>query len=304
MVNLPSWILRARGPILLLGETGTGKSTFAKVIHDKVSPSEPFICINLATLNENLIEGELFGHVKGAFTGAICDKKGYLETVGRGTLFLDEVGELSYSSQKKLLLLLEEGVFFKLGSTKERKFFGKVIAATNRNLLKMIKNGTFREDLYYRLNCFSFEVDPIRYDKKKKRSLINFYFEKFKTIYHKKKLVLNNDCLNQLYFYDWPGNIREIKNCMEFIVNSAEGVSVTLSNLPRWIDIGRTPTQRNPCDFKAVGYYDSLCFFEKNFFKDSLMKNGGKINQTAREIGISKTTLIAKVKKYGINPKG
>ena len=176
MVNLPSWILRARGPILLLGETGTGKSTFAKVIHDKVSPSEPFICINLATLNENLIEGELFGHVKGAFTGAICDKKGYLETVGRGTLFLDEVGELSYSSQKKLLLLLEEGVFFKLGSTKERKFFGKVIAATNRNLLKMIKNGTFREDLYYRLNCFSFEVDPIRYDKKKKKKPYKFLF--------------------------------------------------------------------------------------------------------------------------------
>ena len=303
MDNFPSWILRARGPILLLGETGTGKSTFAKIIHDNICPSKPFICVNLATLNENLLEGELFGHSKGAFTGAINDKKGYFEAVGEGTLFLDEIGELSLQSQKKLLLLLEEGVFFKLGSTKEKEFKGKIIVATNKNLFKMVKEKAFREDLYYRLNCFSFEIDPIRKNDKKKRYLINYYFQKFRAIYKKEELTLSKGCLQDLYSYDWPGNIREIKNCMEFMVNSAEEVSVSLSDLPSWIGIRKASVPPRGEGFKMTSYVDAIGLFEKSFIRDALIKNDGKINQTSREIGISKTTLIAKVKKYDIKTK-
>ncbi len=300
MNNIPSWILSARGPILLLGETGTGKSTFAKAIHDNICPLEPFIGVNLATLNDNLIEGELYGHLKGSFTGATKDKKGYFETVGKGTLFLDEIGELSWSSQKKLLLLLEEKIFFKLGCTKEKKFQGRVIAATNRNLLNMVKEKIFREDLYYRLNTFSYELEPIRNDKIKKRGLINYYFEKYRTIYKKEKLILNKACLKHLSDYDWPGNIREIKNCMEFMVNSAEEVSVTLSNLPKWIDIRKILSSTKLCGLKATDYLFAKSQFEEDFIREALTKNGGKINKTAREMGISKTTLIAKVRKYDI----
>ena len=141
--------------------------------------------------------------MRGSFTGALKDKKGYFETVGKGTLFLDEIGELSLSAQKKLLNLLEEKTFFRLGCLQKKIFQGKVIAATNRNLYKMVHEGLFRKDLYYRLNIFTYELLPIRLNKNKKISLINYYFDKFRRTYKKGNLILNESCFNHLCQYEW-----------------------------------------------------------------------------------------------------
>jgi transcriptional regulator with PAS, ATPase and Fis domain len=302
MENCPQWLRKAKGPVLLLGETGTGKSTFAKSLHDKWDSSSPFIVVHLATLNENIIESELFGCTKGSFTGALKDKIGYVEAVKHGTLFLDEVGELSLSSQKKLLYLLEEKKFSPLGSYEKRVFKGKIIAATNKNLKRMVSEKTFREDLYYRLTIFCHEIEPVRVNQLKKIDLIRSYFEKFKKDYEKEKLILSGDCLSYLTLYDWPGNIREIKNCMEFLVSSSETLVATLKNLPNWLYLSeKIKNMPMGPELNEMDYFSAKESFEKSFFYNALVSNRGMINKTAKNIGISKTTLIAKVRKYGIN---
>ena len=302
MENYPSWLFKAKGPILLLGETGTGKSTFARFLHEKKNCSTPFVIAHLATLNENIIEGELFGYKKGSFTGAFNNKAGYLEAVKEGTLFLDEISELSLSSQKKLLYLLEEKEFSPLGSYEKKKFRGKIIAATSRNLKKMVLEKSFREDLYYRLAVFCYELEPIRVNQLKKIDLIKSYFEKFKKIYSKERLKLSGDCMSYLTLYDWPGNIREIKNCMEFIVGAANDSSTSLEHLPKWL---YHPNKDRVSFFgpedQEVNFNNARSCFEKRFFEGVLKKYKGQVNKTAREIGVSKTTLIAKIKKYGIS---
>ena len=302
MENYPSWLLEAKGPILLLGETGTGKSTFARFLHEKKNCSRPFLIAHLATINENIIEGELFGYTKGSFTGAFSNKIGYLEAVKEGTLFLDEISELSLSSQKKLLYLLEEKEFSPLGSYEKKKFKGRIIAATNRDLKRMVLEKSFREDLYYRLAVFCYELDPIRVNELKKIDLIKSYFESFKKIYDKEKLRLSGDCMSYLTIYDWPGNIREIKNCMEFMVSAANGQSTSLNDLPKWLCYPeRTKVVLIDSKKPEMDFYAAKSHFEKRFFESVLGKNKGQVNKTAREIGVSKTTLIAKIKKYGIS---
>ncbi|MBF0208504.1 MAG: sigma-54-dependent Fis family transcriptional regulator [Oligoflexia bacterium] len=230
------------GTILLQGETGVGKSFLANQIHQHSSLSKSkFLILNLATIKDELLESELFGHVRGAFTGAIRDRKGAAELVGDGTLFLDEIGEISLNTQKKFLQLIDENIFTPVGGEIVRHFRGRIIAATNKDLKHMVKIGTFREDLFFRLQIFSHFISPIRENTNKLGELINNFFEKYKHKHNKNFLFLSSECKEFLLKYPWPGNVREVRNCMEYLVSLAPSSNVKtpvyIENLPHWIQL-------------------------------------------------------------------
>jgi len=280
--------------ILLLGETGTGKSTVAKEIHSYSKRNkETFSRVNLATLSDSLLESELFGHTKGSFTGAHKDKLGHCATVGEGILFLDEIGELSLNGQKKLLSLLEERVFTPVGSTRELKFNGQIIAATNVDLKEEILRGRFRSDLYFRLLTFSFELRPLRETSGKVQKIISKKKEEFLSQGIEK--TFSNELFNFIETYDWPGNIRQLNSCLDYLYLMTNKSRLELNDLPYWIEKS-SHSKCNEATYKAA-----IESFEKQYLTSCLERNEGKINKTSRLIKISKSTLIAKVRKYGIN---
>ncbi len=292
-MNIRKWAELDKN-LLLLGETGTGKSTTAFAIHNESSrKNERFHKVNLATLSDNLLESELFGHSKGAFTGAHKDKIGHCLTVGTGTLFLDEIGELSANGQKKLLSLLEEGTFTPVGSTTEIKFRGKVIAATNKDLKEEVENGRFREDLYYRLLTFSFTLKPLRSCRQKVQEIISAKTYEYQGSGNNKKL--SKELYDLLKSHSWPGNIRELNSCLDYLYLMSDNILIEKSDLPHWLVI------KEVVELSCKKYHMALETFEKQYLIEKLMENEGRINQTSRLIEISKSTLIAKVRKYGIN---
>ena len=287
-------------PILLCGETGTGKSRLARLIHSE-SPwaSKKFLTVHLSSLNESLIESELFGHSKGAFTGAISDKKGYCESVEDGTLFLDEIGELSLEAQKKLLYLLEEKRFTPLGTCHSKVFRGRIIAATNKNLKDMVSQGKFREDLYFRLRVFTYTLPPLRKDKE----LIKKLAKKFLNEFSQGEKYLTNAVLEKLQEYSWPGNVRELKNAIEFASYTKKS-EIGEEDLPSWLEENLEENQKAnefPLAIFPLDYHQALEEFEKSYFHYIARHFQGKINHTARELNMSKSTLIAKFRKYGVN---
>lgn len=294
-------ILNISAPILITGETGTGKSVLAKKIFEKSYINrEKFLTVHLASLKEDLIESELFGYKKGAFTGAVDSKNGYFRETGAGTLFLDEVGELSLEAQKKLLYLLEEKKFTPIGSTTALDFCGRIIMATNRDLEKMVLEGTFREDLYYRIAVFKIEIPKITQNTEILKESIKSVFVEIKSKYKKFQMVLPNEVISYLANQEWKGNFRELRNTLEYAVAMAEGMSLDISDFPR--KASHSPGLEEdfisvfPEDFNA-----SLELFEQMYLKAIFNKYEGKVNETARRLGISKTTLIYKAKKYKIN---
>ena len=290
---------RILSPVLLEGETGTGKSILAKKIHDiSHNSKKKYIHLNPTSLRDDLIESELFGHTKGSFTGALWDKKGFFETIGEGTLFLDEIGDLSLESQKKLLMVLEEKVFYPVGSCKEKKFLGRIITATNRNLKKLVKEGTFRKDLYFRLNVFSHRLPSLREDKRKLKSLWNFYFDRYRKEFHKEHLKVTRQMMIFIDTHDWPGNIRELKNLAEYVV-CVSREKVHTDCLPPWI-IHDQNEESQPVEMWT--YEKAKNNFEKKFLLKALSFNKGNVTLTAKKIKIGKATLIGKNKKYGIDP--
>ncbi|MBN2722243.1 MAG: sigma 54-interacting transcriptional regulator [Campylobacterales bacterium] len=213
--------------VLVRGETGTGKELVAAAIHKRSKRAdEPFVKLNCAAIADSLIESELFGHEKGAFTDAKEMRKGRFELAHGGTLFLDEIGDISASAQVKLLRVLQEREFERVGGSKTIKVNVRLIAATNRNLEEMVKNGEFREDLYYRLNVIPIDLPPLRERGEDIRLLVNFFVERSMKN-HKKKIIINEDAMNELMSYPWPGNIRELENTIERIVlmGSDDGIS-------------------------------------------------------------------------------
>lgn len=292
-------------PILLTGETGTGKSFLAKNIFEQSSIyKEKFLTVHLASLKEDLLESELFGYKKGAFTGANEGKNGYLKEVGVGTLFLDEIGELSLEAQKKLLYLLEERKFTPLGSTHSLDFCGRIIMATNKNLLNLMKQGLFREDLYYRVNVFKLELPTLRANPELLESSINILLNKLKIHYQRPFSYLSSEALSFLKSQEWKGNYRELKNTLEYAVVMSETRQIMLKDFPMnleeepmaFITQEKAFIESFPQDFNQ-----SLELFEKMYLASILVKNDGKVNDTARRLGMSKTTLIQKAKKYQIN---
>jgi two-component system, NtrC family, response regulator len=276
--------------VLLLGETGTGKEIFANAIHSGSKRSDkPFIAINCSAFAKDLLEGELFGHKTGAYTGATKDKKGLIEMADEGTLFLDEIGEMNIDLQAKLLRVIENGEFIKLGDTKTTRVNIRIIAATNRDLSESIKHGEFREDLFYRLNVFTIELPSLRDRTEDIPALVNYFLSLYGNKANR-QLCLTKEALTLLQRYSWRGNIRELRNVLERASILADGSEIFPEHLPYEIQKQDVTNANNL----------SLASVEKNHIQKVLQHTKGNKTRTAEYLGIGLTTLYRKIEEYHI----
>ncbi len=290
--------------VLVNGENGTGKELIAKAIHYN-SPRNglAFVTVNCSAFNENLLDSELFGHVKGSFTGAVKDKKGLFEVAHRGTLFLDEIGDMSPSMQVKLLRILQEGTLTPVGGTEQRKVDVRVVAATNKDLKAMVEEGTFREDLYYRINVINIVVPPLRERKEDIPLLIDHFLSrgcKEKGVALKQ---LSKRTMEKIYDYPWPGNIRELENEMERVVvlsgqDKVVGPELLSSRIREHGENAKVQGVRVSGKLK-----DALEELELTMIKEGLKRTGWNKSRLAKELGISRAGLIMKVEKYGLDKR-
>ncbi|MCX7983203.1 MAG: sigma-54 dependent transcriptional regulator [Syntrophales bacterium] len=294
--------------ILLTGETGTGKELIANAIHAH-SPrrNQPMIKINCAAIAENLMESELFGYEKGAFTGAVVSKPGRLELAHKGTLFLDEIGELPREMQVKLLRVLQEQAFERVGGLKTIKVDVRLIAATNRNLLKDVREGRFREDLYYRLNVLPIHLPALRERREDIPALAEFFLEKFNRKLERHVKGFEEGVMDLFFAYNWPGNIREMENLIERLVLITDGDTITVSHLPPEIREYTPPVDLHgqemlPGQFKEF-IKQQTNEVEKQLIAQCLAQCGGNISKAARELGLSRKGLQLKMIKYNLRAK-
>ena len=329
--NIISKLAQVDTPVLIRGESGTGKELVAKAIHyNGIRKDEKFVSINLAAIPDELIESELFGHEKGAFTGAIERKIGKFQFAEGGTLFLDEIGDISQQMQVKLLRVLQEKVFTPVGSNRVINTNVRIIAASHRPFEEMIKEGSFREDLFYRLNVLPVYLPPLRDRKADIPILINYYVQYFNKHHSLSIDGFEEEAFDLIKNYSWPGNIRELRNVIEhaFIIESTN--QIKSSSLPSslfevreakedsdLIDVDgirdsildEDHSDNKKYEFNFINPKDDLNFqeakdlFERTFIETALRANLGKINQTALKANIPKKTLLRKIEKYGINPK-
>jgi DNA-binding NtrC family response regulator len=276
--------------VLVTGQTGTGKGLAAKAIHSS-SPrcNGPFVTVNCGAIPEHLMESELFGHQRGAFTDAKETKKGRLELAHGGTLFLDEIGEISMRMQIDLLRVLEDRVFYRVGGTQPIEADFRVIAATNRNLEKAIKEGIFREDLFYRLNVFSIIMPPLSQHKEDIPLLAEHFLHRFVQETNKTIDKISREAMDELMLYDWPGNVRELENAIERAVVVGKERQMLAENLPI-LCYGPFHAPQN----------NSLKEVEKNHIRQILTDNGWNIARSAKILGVDRSTLYSKIKKYEI----
>lgn len=303
--NLINRLSHVDTTVLIRGENGTGKELVARAIHFN-SPRKhgEFVAINCGAIPESLMESELFGHEKGAFTGAIERKIGKFQLANKGTIFLDEIGELRPDMQVKLLRVLQEKRFTPVGSAREVASNARVIAATNRNLEKMIEDHAFREDLFYRLNVMPIFLPPLRDRLDDIENLVNYFMKRFAKKMLRPIHSMAPDAIQTLKRYRWPGNIRELENIIErsFIIESTN--QIRLESLPE----GIRQAAENPDGLELSGTYTGPMDFdrfkeqtEKEFILAALKANSGRINQTVAQANIPKNTLLRKIKKYSIN---
>ena len=294
----------ADSTVLVQGENGTGKELIAKSIHyNSVRSNRPFVIQNCSAFNDNLLESELFGHVKGSFTGAHKDKKGLFEIADKGTFFLDEIGDTSPQMQVKLLRVLQDQTFTPVGGLESRKVDVRVIAATNKNLREMVQQGTFREDLFYRLNVINLRVPPLRERKEDIPLLSEFFIDLACKRSGIAKRVLTKRALEKLYDYHWPGNVRELQNEMErIVVLSGEETKITGDMLsPKIIEGGqKTKVQGTRVTGKLKDAIEEL---EMQMIKEGLRRTGWNKSKLAKELGISRAGLIMKVEKYDLDKR-
>lgn len=280
---------------MVQGETGTGKELIINAIYNFSSLSEkPFIKVNCAALPDNLIESELFGHVKGAFTGAINDRIGRFELANGGTIFLDEIGELSLNVQKKLLRVIQEGEFERLGSNQTKKVDTRILAATNRNLSQRIKDGEFREDLYYRLNVIPIKTIPLRHRKDDIKLLCSRFLHKYSQKLGLPKCTITQDGYRKLQSYDWPGNIRELENIIQRHMILKNGADLSFKD---W-----TPESFSFSSDSEISLADN----EKLYIQETLLKTNGKVfgkGGAAEVLKINPKTLMSRMQKLGIQRK-
>ena len=285
--------------ILLEGESGTGKELFAKAVHSLSSRKDgPIVTINCGALPDNLLESELFGYKAGAFTDAKKDKPGRLALAEGGTLFLDEVGDISPALQVRLLRVLQDRTYEPLGSTRPEKADVRIVAATNKNLHSLVKEGKFREDLYYRINVVRLVLPPLRDRKDDIPLLIDHFIQKYNRLKGKSVQGLQPDVLPLLMSYDFPGNIRELENIMEYAIVVCKNGMIGNEQLPEYL---RAPGEREETVSKAAARNDSSWdHVQRNFIYDTLMKNNWNRKETAAQLGIHPTTLWRKIKHLNI----
>jgi len=304
-------LTRVNTSVLIRGENGTGKELVARAIHfNSPRKDEPFVAVNCAAIPENLIESELFGHEKGAFTGADQRKIGKFQYATKGTLFLDEIGDTSPATQVKLLRVLQEHTFTPVGSNREVRADVRIIAATNRDLEALIRGGKFREDLFYRLSVMPIVLPPLRERKEDIPSLVHHFMEKFNHEHNMKIRGIAPEALEGLEGFHWPGNIRELENAIEHAFVVEAGDRISYFSLPEYI---RRAVRRIPLlvpeASAATSQTVSLDWergkeaFERDFIIQALRSNRGRINLTAEQANIPKNTLLRKIKKYNINAK-
>lgn len=286
--------------VLIRGENGTGKELVARAIHyNSYRKFHPFIAINCGTLTEELIDSELFGHEKGAFTGADERKIGKFQQANDGTLFLDEIAELKPETQVKLLRVLQEKKFTPVGSSRELETSARIIASTNQNLEKMILDGLFREDLFYRLNVIPVFLPPLRERPEDIPLLIEQFLQKFCEPLNRPLPTIAPETITALRAYKWPGNIRELENVIERIVVVYDEPLILPQHLPPELTQSiQSHPLKTPLDYEK--YKDNA---ERQFIVDALKANNGKINQTVANANIPKNTLLRKIKKFGIVAK-
>jgi len=291
----------SESPVLITGETGTGKELIARAIHRSgVRHLKPFLTLDCSVLNKNLLESEFFGHVRGAFTGAVADKKGVFEMAAGSTLFLDEIGEMSLDTQVKLLRVLEEGTFRPVGSPEEKKVSVRIIAATNRDLKLMIQKGTFREDLYYRINVITIHLPVLRERKEDIPALIEHFMKKLNGR-HNSARQFTSEALNQLMGYSYPGNVRELRNIVERVFMLSEREVIGVEDLPPEV---RREVKRPAAGCNTGWHNLSLQQIIKRTERKMISRmlrlmNGNKV-KAARMLNISRSTLYAKIEEYGI----
>jgi len=300
-LNLAGRVASSNATVLLRGESGTGKELVAKAIHyHSPRASFPLIKVNCAALPETLLESELFGHEKGAFTGATARRIGRFEAADKGSLFLDEIGELTPGMQVKLLRVLQEREFERLGGNQTIKTNVRVIAATNRNIEAAIKEGTFREDLYYRLNVVSVIIPPLRDRKEDIPELLDFFIIKYAKDNARQIIGFSTEARDLLMRYNYPGNVRELENIIERAVVISQKELITASDLPIHIQMAATERKLIASDLKG-SLNDTLNTVERGLIVDALKESGGVQTHAAARLGISERVLRYKLKKYRIN---
>jgi len=292
--NLVAMVASSDIPVLILGETGTGKELAARAIHDQgPRAGNPFVVVNSSIFQETMLESELFGYKKGAFTGAETDKMGLIEIADRGTFFIDEVGEMGVSIQAKLLRVLETGIFRKLGDTKEIKVDVRFIFATNKDLKEASEEKKFRKDLYFRISSFIITLPPLRDKREDITLLINYFLEKFAKGGKKKRL--SREATEIIIAYDWPGNVRELSNVIErAIIVSSDRDEILANDLSEGL-LNPVSRLKEPKESKPMGRVLSLVEMESEYIQTVLHSVGGNKSRAARLLGISRKNLYDKI---------
>ncbi len=290
--------------VLITGETGSGKEVMANAIHRLSKRADaPFVAINCSAIPENLLESELFGYKKGAFTGANADKRGLLEEANQGTLFLDEIGDMNLALQAKLLRVLDDGQVRRVGDTETKKVNVRIVAATNKNLRKEIEAGRFREDLFFRLNVVMLNVPPLRDRKEDIPALIRSFLEKYNNESGKDVLRISDEALAVLMNYDYPGNVRELQNTIKHAVVFSDNNMITKSSLPPSIPGQPLLSSGDSVRVETLikgGKFIKISEIEEKLISETLSLTGNNHTVAARYLGISRSTLWRKMKEYGM----
>lgn len=301
--NLIEKIAATDSTVLITGESGTGKEMAARNIHFfSARKDAPFVSINCGALPENLLESELFGHVKGSFTGAVSDKKGMFEMAESGILFLDEIGEMSPWTQVKVLRALQDRKIRRVGGTEEITVDVRIVSATNKDLKAAIANGSFREDLFYRLNVISLEMPPLRDRKEDIPLLINHFFKKTCEKLGRRMKRIIPETMDVFEFYHWPGNVRELENVVERIVAIEERETITRKSLPQDLLLPRKKTAVN---FELIPDFDlneTLDEIAIAYISKALDESGGNLKEASRHLGVNYRSFRYMLEKYHVNP--
>ncbi len=297
VLRITQKVAASNATVLILGESGTGKELIARAIHyNSPRKDKPLVTVNCPSIPNNLLESELFGHVKGAFTGAVKDRAGKFEQANGGTIFLDEIGDLHEELQAKLLRVLQEHEFDRVGGSKPIRVDVRVIAATNQNLMELVKQKKFREDLYYRLSVVPINLPALRDRKDDIPFLVDFFLKKN---YGEASYSISPDVVKALQLYDWPGNVRELENIIERMVTLATDNTITMADLPEYIQFeGHDPSTFS---IKIPEEGISLDSIERLVIKEVLERSSGNQSQAARMLQIPRHVLLYRLKKLGLD---